>query len=104
MFTKHAKLTTEVAELNLGTTTLQKCAAVARRARFQGSQTFASLHSRLESNNEEEEDAELHGFLTSDAMYSASTQDGKLTARVNVTLKVMLTKSVILTKVNVLLS
>ena len=36
--------------LNLRTTTLQKCAAVPRRARIQGSQTFVSHNSRLESN------------------------------------------------------
>ena len=36
------------------TTTLQKCAVVPRRARVQGSQTFVSLNSRLENNEEEE--------------------------------------------------
>jgi len=36
----------------------QKCAAVPRRARIQGSQTFVSLNSRLESNKEEEEEEE----------------------------------------------
>ena len=38
--------------LNLGTTTSRKSAAVPRRARIQGSQTFVSLNSRLESNRE----------------------------------------------------
>ena len=38
-----------------GTTTSHKCAAVPRRARIEGPQTFASLNSRLESNKEEEE-------------------------------------------------
>ena len=32
------------------TTTSQKCAAVPRRARIEGSQTFVSFNSRLESN------------------------------------------------------
>ena len=36
-------------------TTLQKYAAVPRRARIQGSKTFVSLSSRLEGNKEEEE-------------------------------------------------
>jgi len=36
-------------------TTSQKCAAVPRRARISGSETFVSLNSRLESNKEEEE-------------------------------------------------
>ena len=40
--------------VNLRTTTLQKCAAVPRRARIQGSWTFVSLTSRLESNKEED--------------------------------------------------
>jgi len=34
----------------------QNCAAVPRRARIEGSQTFASLNSRLESKKQEEED------------------------------------------------
>ena len=44
--------------LNLRTTTSQKCAAVPRRARIQGSKTFVSLNSRLESNTEEDEKKE----------------------------------------------
>ena len=36
-------------------TDLQKRAAVPRRANVQGSQTFVSLNSMLESNKEEEE-------------------------------------------------
>ena len=40
--------------LDLTTTTLQKCEAVQRRARIQGSYTFASLNFRLENSNEEE--------------------------------------------------
>ena len=36
------------------TTTQQKCAAVPRRVRIYGSETFASLNSRLESNKEEQ--------------------------------------------------
>ena len=39
--------------LNLRTTTSQKCAAVPRRARIEGSYSFVSLNSRLESNKEE---------------------------------------------------
>jgi len=39
--------------LNLRTTTSQKCEAVPRRARIQGSWNFESLNSRLESNKEE---------------------------------------------------
>ena len=38
--------------LNFRTTTLQKCAAVLRGARIEGSQTFVSLNSRLESDEE----------------------------------------------------
>ena len=40
---------------NLKTTTAQKCAAVPRRARIQGSSTLVSRNFRLESNEEEEE-------------------------------------------------
>jgi len=36
-----------------------KCEAVPRRARIQGSSTFASLNSRLESNDEEEKGVSL---------------------------------------------
>ena len=36
------------------TTSSLKCAAVPRRARIEGSWTFVSLNSRLESNEEEE--------------------------------------------------
>ena len=39
-----------VTALKLRTTHSQKCAALPRRARIQGSYTFASLNSRLESN------------------------------------------------------
>ena len=39
--------------LGSGTTPVQKCAAVPRRARVYGSQTCVSLNSRLESNEEE---------------------------------------------------
>jgi len=38
--------------LKLRTTTSQKCAAIPRRARIQGSWTCVSLNSRLESNKE----------------------------------------------------
>ena len=41
--------------LNLRTTPSQKCAAVPRRARIQGSYTLVSLNSRLESERKEEE-------------------------------------------------
>jgi len=41
------------------TTALHKCAAVPRRARIQGSYTFASLNSRLDSNREEKDIARL---------------------------------------------
>ena len=41
-------------ECNIRTTTSQKCEAVPRRARIWGSWTCVSLHSRLESNKEEE--------------------------------------------------
>ena len=41
--------------LNLRRTTKLKCAAVPRRARVEGAYTSASLHSRRESNKEEEE-------------------------------------------------
>ena len=47
------------AVLHLRTSTLHKCAAVSRRARIQGLHTFAALNSRLESNNEEEEEPDL---------------------------------------------
>jgi len=40
----------------LRATTSQKCAAVPRRARIEGSKTCVSLNSRLESNKEEEEE------------------------------------------------
>ena len=40
--------------LNLRTTTSRKYAAVPRRARIQGSQTFVSLKSRLQGDHEEE--------------------------------------------------
>ena len=43
------------AVLNLGTTSSQKCEAVPRRARIQGSLTRVSLNSRLDRNKEEEE-------------------------------------------------
>ena len=45
--------------INSKTTTSQKCEAVPRRVRMQGSYTFASLNSRLESNREEEEEGGL---------------------------------------------
>ena len=41
--------------LNVRTTALQKCEAVPRRARIQGSLTFLSVSSRLETYKEEEE-------------------------------------------------
>ena len=41
-------------QVNLRITTSQKCAAVPRRARISGSQTFVSINSRLKSNKEEE--------------------------------------------------
>ena len=47
--------------LNLRTTTSQTCAAVPRRTRIQGSQTFVSLNSRLESDIEEEDEEEEEG-------------------------------------------
>ena len=43
-----------VSVLNLRTTTSQKCEALPRRARIEGSQTCVSADSRLESNKEEE--------------------------------------------------
>ena len=50
-------LLTQTSGLDLKTTTTsQKCEAVPRRARSQGSHTSDSLNSRLESNEEEEED------------------------------------------------
>ena len=42
------------------TTTSQKCAAVPRRARIEGSKTFVSPNSRLDSNKEEEEEEDGH--------------------------------------------
>ena len=42
--------------LNSRTTTSQQCAAVPRRARFEGSWTLVSLNSRLASSKEKEED------------------------------------------------
>ena len=45
--------------MKLSTTTLHKCAAALRRVRMQGAQTFVSLHSRLESNEEEEKMREV---------------------------------------------
>ena len=39
----------------------QNCAIFPRRARIQGSQTFVSLNSRLESNKEEEEEEKVWG-------------------------------------------
>jgi len=48
---------------DLGTTTSQKRASVSKRARIQGSQTCASLNSRLESNNEGEEGFRPHLLL-----------------------------------------
>jgi hypothetical protein len=50
--------------LHLRTTASQKCAAVPRRARIQGSETFASLSSRVGINTEEEEDDEGQLLLT----------------------------------------
>ena len=46
------------ASLYSRTITSHKCAAVPRRARIEGSYTFASLNSRLETNEEEEGKAE----------------------------------------------
>ena len=43
--------------LDLRTTTWQKCGAVPRRARIEGSQTCVSLNPRLESNEEEKKRA-----------------------------------------------
>ena len=43
--------------INSRTTTSQKCEAVPGRARIEGSLTFVSLNSRLDSEKEEEEDA-----------------------------------------------
>ena len=42
-------------------TAQQKCGAAPRRARIQGSQIVVSLNSRLESNQEEEEDLRVCG-------------------------------------------
>ena len=42
-----------VSVLNLRTATSQKCEALPRRARIEGSQTCVSADSRLESNKEE---------------------------------------------------
>ena len=41
--------------LNSGTTTLQKCAVVPKRARIYGAKTFVSLNSRLRCNREKED-------------------------------------------------
>ena len=41
---------------DLGTTTLQKCAALPRRTRIQGSWTYVSLNFRLERTKEEDEE------------------------------------------------
>ena len=41
---------------NLRTPSQQKCGAIPRRARIQGSKIVVSLNSRLESNEEEEEE------------------------------------------------
>ena len=48
-------LTMGVPQRDLKTTASQNIEAVPRRARIQGSCTFVSLNSRLESNKEEEE-------------------------------------------------
>ena len=45
--------------LDSRTTTSQKCEAVPRRARIQGSWTFVPLNSRLERNEAEEEEFDL---------------------------------------------
>ena len=50
----HARLPQRVQPHDLRTTTPQNCEAAPRRARIQGSQTFASLNSRLERNKEED--------------------------------------------------
>ena len=50
--------------LDLRTTTSQKCEAVPRRARIQGSWTIVSLNSRLESNRGKEEEEENHEHLS----------------------------------------
>ena len=56
--------------LKLSTTTSQKCEAVPRRARIQGSYTCVSLKSRPESNKEEEEEEEEGVYVrVADRMY-----------------------------------
>ena len=49
-----------------GSTTSQKCEVVPRPARTKGSQTFVSLDSRLESNEEEQEEEAPHPQLPSE--------------------------------------
>ena len=49
---------TVMSQMNLRTSTMQKCEVFPRRARIQGSYTCVSLNSRLESNKEEEEEEE----------------------------------------------
>ena len=49
---------TRVCSLDLGTTTVQKCAVLPRRARIEGSETFVSLNSRLKRNKEQKEGEE----------------------------------------------
>jgi len=61
------------------TTTAQKCEAVPRRARIDGSQTFVSLNSRLDSN-EDEEDQHPTNVLEEEFKFK-NVKAGKFTTR-----------------------
>ena len=58
--------------LNLSTTSSQKFQAVPRRARIQGSETWVSLNSRLESNKEEDACATFLACPVDNSLNSAS--------------------------------
>ena len=62
------------------TTTSQKCEAVPRRARIDGSQTFVSLNSRLDSNEEEEEEVHPTNILEEEFKFK-NVKAGKFTTR-----------------------
>ena len=72
--------------INLRTTAEQKCRAVPSRARIEGSWILVSLKSRLESNNEEEED-------TVKNLGQLGDEEAPLKTRANHWIKATLSKS-----------
>ena len=71
---------------DLSATFSQNCDAVPRRARISGSYTFVSLNSRLESNDEEEEERLPEWFSTRLAKPKLSiscSEGGKIAPRIN---------------------